>query len=75
MGVYMNIYSFTLLDDLLGWDITETYVSDAPDDVITSLWNATANRNYSDRISFIKSGSISLGYKFDGLKITKGFSM
>ena len=23
----MNIYKFTLIDDLLGWDSTETYIS------------------------------------------------
>jgi len=71
----MNVYSFTMLDDLLGWDSTSTYISDAPEDVITGLWNVTDSSCYNDRISFIKSSCLCLGYKFERMKITKGFSM
>lgn len=34
----MKIYTFTLIDDLLGWDSTGYYLSDLTADEITALW-------------------------------------
>lgn len=71
----MKVYSFTLCDDLLGWDNTENYISDFTKEEITSLWEITKSKCFADRLAYIKENAKLLGKTFDTLKVDKGFSM
>lgn len=71
----MKIYTFTLVDDLLGWDSTGYYLSDLTADEITALWEMSKDMCYSKRIEYIKSNAQSLSKTFEPIKIEKSFSM
>ena len=71
----IKCYTFTLVDDLLGWDTTGYYLSDLTADEITALWEMSKDMCYSKRIEYIKSSAQSLSKTFEPIKIEKSFSM
>ena len=71
----MNIYKFRLDDDLLGWDVVETYISDFTEEEIASLWEISKNKKFRDRLNYIEGTAVLLEKTFKPLEINKTFSM
>ena len=70
----MYIYNFTLIDDLLGWDIHEKFVSNMESEDITKLWEISSG-SFNARIQKLKDSVLAMGYIIEPLKIAKSFSM
>ena len=70
----MYIYNFTLIDDLLGWDINEKFISNMESENITKLWEMSTG-SFKERIQKLIDGVQAMGYTIEPLQITKSFSL